>query len=225
MIVTLALLLIVEVIEDEEVIDWDEDTVLEGLIDELDVWLTVADTDDDEVTDWDEDTVLEGLIDELDVWLTVADIDDDEVMELVAVTLEEIVMDFETVLLEDFVAVNDGEFETLVETVTVDVTLGEEETVELILELEVTLTEEERVTETDPEILDETVCVLVVDGDTLTVGVGDATMKSTSASTPVSLIDSSLFQRSVITRPVEYTMFCFGITGPDTLWINLLSPS
>ena len=131
-------------------------------------------------------------------------------------TLTEAVIDFETVLLEDFVTVDDGEFETLVETVTVEVTLDEEETVELILELGVKLTEEERVTEYEGEILDETVCVLVVVTVTDDEGVGDATIKSTSASTPLSLIDSSLFQCSVITRPVEYTIFSFGIIGPDT---------
>jgi hypothetical protein len=42
-------------------------------------------------------------------------------------------------------------------------------------------------------------------------GLGDATIKSTHASTPVSTIDSSLFHKIVIILPVEYIMLFLGI--------------
>ena len=120
-------------------------------------------------------------------------------------TLEEVI-DFVTVLLEDFVDDGDGEFEILEEEVTV----------ELILELGVILTETDLVTETEDEMLGEILTDTVVVTVAELVGVDEATIKSTSASTPLSLIDSSLLQRDVITRPVEYTILCFGITGPET---------
>ena len=91
--------------------------------------------------------------------------------------------------------------------VTEAVILFEDETVilgDILLEAVILL-------EAETVLLILGVFVVVTDAE----GVTDAIIKSTSASTPLSFIDSSLLNFIVITRPVEYTILCFGIPNPD----------